>query len=267
VHWLYVLSAFRFLLSLLSAGTPPPQPPGSAAGRPSYYAPDALRLGLSAAAAANWLGAALVRGLSTSKMPSRPEHTTLIISSALAWICYALLTAEVDQAAPTVALRPFHRAATVGWLALQLLCSALLVVGYYSPAARASPLDLVEQFSCVLQLAITAVVVTLGLYSHCSDDGGAPPAAPALAERRRPLLSPGAAAALLPAVGVDGGRCHSLREIATVDHGNCHRRSFIATLCVMQSGARRDGSTRPVQVGGWRTLEEDPAAIGGRGLG
>ena len=105
LHGVFVLFVFQFALSLLhprevtlrrSAAVPR----AAADARYSYYASDALRLGLSLAAVINWLGSILVTGIAKGRLP--PDHTLLMITSATSWTCYLALSVELDAIQATV---------------------------------------------------------------------------------------------------------------------------------------------------------------------
>ena len=97
LHAVFVLAVFQYVLTLLAHDEAPAATgtgsPGSPRARPrapvdtanTFRTPDALRLGLAAAAVTNWLVAILVRGLSSMPHGFLPYHTLLMVASAVAW--------------------------------------------------------------------------------------------------------------------------------------------------------------------------------------
>eukprot|EP01051_Picozoa_sp_SAG22_P001540 SAG22_NODE_62_length_23371_cov_84.500602_6_plen_291_part_00 len=132
LHGLLVLCVLHFVLSLLSHEEPQPQGGAGAPSRAhdrSFRTPDALRLGLSAAAVTNWLAAIIIRGLASMAADAMfpPYHTLLMVASVVAWSCYVALSIELDQVAPTDSSSAVYTAAKWCWLLGQLLLEGALV--------------------------------------------------------------------------------------------------------------------------------------------
>ena len=125
LHTLFVLCVFQFALGMLSQR--PAQTPAAAPDlRNTYYASDALRLGLSLAAVTMWLGSILYHGLAKLELP--PYHTLLMVTSATAWICYLALSMELDVTQPQVAPSRLYRATKAAWLGGQLCLGLAIAV-------------------------------------------------------------------------------------------------------------------------------------------
>lgn len=126
---------------------------------PSYRLWAALRLGLAAAAAANWTGAIIVRGVAQMSEVSRmfpPYHTALLASSAFSWACYLALGVELDQVQPTAVPSTIYSVAKWLWLLGQLAAAVALL-----PEIFGQQQSLLRQFSLVVGLLISAAVVLL----------------------------------------------------------------------------------------------------------
>lgn len=117
LHSIFVLCVFQFALGMLrQRATSPPTLGGEA--RHTYYASDALRLGLSLAAVTTWLGSILYHGLAKLTLP--PYHTLLMVTSATAWICYLSLSMELDTTYTQVRPTMLYRWTKALWLGGQL---------------------------------------------------------------------------------------------------------------------------------------------------
>ena len=88
-----------------------------------------------------------------------------MISSIVSWGCYLILSQEVDAVDSTLVVGRRLGLVKAGWFGAQVLLGALLFPLHFSAAIGAA-IPPVQQYSFVLQLAITAAIAGLEVYSH-----------------------------------------------------------------------------------------------------